>query len=141
MKRMERLERRVDVSVRERRIRVHNGRWRVSGRLSHGKGLDAEAPHELPTALSVVIGLNISLVPGNPEWHPRPLQDAEVEFGIGGKILHRHVPYPDGALGSDGHGCCGVREARGSPGRNGHVETDLRPCSRAKRRPGSHDID
>src|SRR6516165_7780436 len=141
MERMERLEGRVDVRVWERRIRVHNGRWRVAGRLSHGKGLDAEASYELPPALSVVICLNIALVPGNAERRPRHLEDEEVEFGIGGQILHGHVHDLDGADGSDGHGCCGVRQARGSPGRNGHGETDLRPCSRAKRRTGSHDIE
>ena len=73
-----------------------------------------------------VIGLNIALIPGQAKGRDGELNDKEIEVGVGGESLHRHLHHLYGPQRDHVDFALGVWQAgRRSPGHD-HVKVQVR---------------
>src|SRR5829696_469250 len=91
----------------------------------HRERLSAEAPHEVPVAFPLFVGLYVPLIPGDAEWRVRLLDDEQVELFILRHVAESNVHHLHRSQGFDAHVSVGlVVETAGVDGRAGthHLE-------------------
>ncbi len=87
-----------------------------------GERLDAEDSPDVLKRVAILIGLDVSLIPGHPKRRLRSLEHKEVEAGLRGQTMRRDVQILGGAVIDHTDICARVREARSRSGRYGHIE-------------------
>src|SRR5215471_13351589 len=111
MKGVDREGRRVQVRIRERRLVVHDrGRsdaWRDD------ECLNAEAADEALVALSLIIRLDVALIPRQAKGRLWDLNHKEIEVRIRRQPTHVHVHHLDRPKGSDPHLSSRMQQAGG----------------------------
>src|SRR5215468_5875232 len=88
---MDRLGRRVRGRVRERRLVVHHGSRLAPRRLRYNERLDVEAADKLLVTLSLIISLDVALIPGQAERRIWKLDHKEIELRIRWQPLHINI--------------------------------------------------
>ena len=101
----------------------------------HGKGLDAEASDERTVGVTVAIGFQVTLVPGDSKWRIGHLNDKEVEVRIRWQVVRRNHHDLDWTLRLDGDvGVCTFKAVGADCGTGtDHVELGLCYCWRRRR--------
>jgi hypothetical protein len=95
---------------------VYDGSWLAAGGLRYYECLAVEAPHEKLVTLSLIIGLDVALIPSQAKRRIRNLDHKEIKLGMRWK-----PPYVDGhhlnrPQRHDSHVCAGAQEAIGGYG-------------------------
>jgi hypothetical protein len=85
-------------------------------------------------ALTILVGLDVTLIPGNTKWRLRRLDDEIIEIRVRGKTLYRDIHDLNGPVGRDPDGGAGVRETGFGSRRNDHIEFDRVVIGRHQRR-------
>src|SRR5262249_4432310 len=114
---MDRFGRRVHRRIREWRLVVHHGSRLAPRRLRYNERLDVEAADKLLVTLSLIISLDVPLIPGQAATRLLELDHKKNELRIRWPPLHIHIHPLDWSQGSDLHFCAGVREAVAGLGR------------------------
>ncbi|MBO0721694.1 MAG: hypothetical protein J2P41_12775 [Blastocatellia bacterium] len=117
MKRVDRLGCRVHGCVRERLLVVHDGSRLAAGGLRHDESLNIEAAEKLLMPLSILIGLDVALVPGQAERRIGKLEHKEIELSIRGETFHINAHQLHWSQGDDLHVSVRASEAIGGFGR------------------------
>jgi hypothetical protein len=97
-------------------LTVYVGSWLALGGLRYYECLDAEAPHEKLVTFSLIIGLDVALIPSQAKRRIGNLDHKEIKLGIRWK-----PPYVDGhhlnrPQRRDSYVCVGARDAIGGYG-------------------------
>ena len=124
MERMHRIGRGVAIRVWKRSLVMNDRRPGGAGR--DDEGLDAEPADERADPDTVLVGLNVALIPGQAEGRIGDLDHEKVEFGIRWQLLGDHRHLLDRSERMDGDAGPGPDEAVGlrGCGRAYHVERD-----------------
>jgi hypothetical protein len=67
---------------------VYDGSWLAAGGLRYYECLDVEASHEILASPSVLIGLDVALIPSQPKRRIGKLDHKEIKLGIRWKPLY-----------------------------------------------------
>ena len=95
---------------------MYDGSCLASGRLRYYECLDAEAPHEKLVTFSLIIGLDIALIPSQAKRGIGNLDHKEIKLGIRWKPLYVDGHHLNRPQRHDSHVCEGDREAIGGYG-------------------------
>src|SRR5262245_12234986 len=97
---------------------MYDGGCLASGRLRYYVCLDAEAPHEKLVTFSLIIGLNVALIPSQAKRGIGNLDHKEIKLGIRWKPLYVDGHVLNRPSRDDSHVCVGVRDAIAGYGRS-----------------------
>ena len=95
---------------------MYDGSWLAAGGLRYYECLDVEAPHEILASPSVLIGLDVALIPSQPKRRIGKLDHKEIKLPIRWKPPYVHGHRLNRPQRGDSHGCVGVRDAIGGYG-------------------------
>src|SRR5215218_11027045 len=96
-----RRELRVRRGIGERGVLMHHRG--IETARSHRERLYAEAPHEVPVAFPLFVGIYVPLIPGDAEWRVGLLDDEQVELFILRHVAESNVHHLHRSQGFDGH--------------------------------------
>src|SRR5215211_1421432 len=134
-----RCELRVRRGIGERLVLVHHRG--IETARGHRERLYAEAPHEVPVAFPLFVGLYVPLIPGDAEWRVGLLDDEQVELFILRHVAESNVHHLHRTEGVDGHVSVGLGvETVGGDCRAGthHLEGGVVHCKGGRGEKGGH---
>ena len=77
---------------------MHDGCFLAGRRLRDDEGLDVEAPDEFLVAFSLVVGLDVTLIPRQAKGRIGDLDHEEIELRVRRQPTHVHVHMLDRSL-------------------------------------------
>ena len=90
---------------------MYDGSWLAAGGLRYYECLDVEAPHEKLVTLSLIIGLDVALIPSQAKRRIGKLDHKQIKLSMRWKPSYVDGHHLNPPQRHDSHGCVGVREA------------------------------